>query len=114
MIPGTVYSLEREGLVLGTLTVTGHDQFTFQGEFQPTADFVPYRPLFDKDAALAARLADDDSLTLLERAEDVLEQILALGLVLRSPAGTGYRNVLISIEGSQASFRPLSAEEEPL
>ncbi|MFC4425077.1 hypothetical protein [Deinococcus navajonensis] len=114
MIPGTVYTLERGGVVLGHLTVTGQDQFTFHGDFQPTDEFSAYRPIFDQDAALALRLTDDDSLMLLEKAEAVLEQIISLGLVLRSPAGTGYRNVLIGIEGDQARFRPLSPEEERL
>lgn len=114
MIPGTVYTLERGGVVLGTLTVTDTDMFAVQGTFEAAPDFAPYRALFDKEARLASRLADDDSLALLEKAEALLEEILALGLVLRSPAGTGYRNVLISIEGAQAGFRPLSPQEEPL
>ncbi|MFC4638239.1 hypothetical protein [Deinococcus hohokamensis] len=114
MIPGTVYTLEREGQVLGTLTVTDTDRFAVHGTFDATPAFAPYRALFEEEARLSSRLAEDESLSLLEKAEDVLEEILALGLVLRRSAGTGYRNVLISIEGTRAGFRPLSPEEEPL
>lgn len=114
MIPGTVYTLERGEVTLGTLTVTENEMFAVQARFEATSAFAAYRPLFDEDAALAAQVADDHDPVLLSRAEALLDRILALGLVLRSARGTGYRNFLLSIEDSQAGFRPLTPEEEPL
>ncbi|MBZ9751564.1 hypothetical protein K7W42_11880 [Deinococcus sp. HMF7604] len=114
MLRGTVYTLEKDGTVLGTLTVTDTEMFVVHGTFEATAAFAPYRALFDEDARLAVLVADDDSPEVLALAEASLEQLLALGLVLRSPRGTGYRDLLLSIEGDQAGFRPLHPEEEPL
>ncbi|MBZ9713619.1 hypothetical protein [Deinococcus multiflagellatus] len=114
MITGAAYTLEKAGVVLGTLTVTDTDMFAIRGTFKATPAFEPYRALFDEDARWAERVADDDSPAVLAQAEASLERILALGLVLRGPRGTGYRNMLLSIEGDQAGFRPLHPEEEPL
>lgn len=114
MIPGTVYTLERAGEVLGTLTVTGADALATHADFQPTPAFAPYRPLFNEEALLAGRLARDASDSLLAEAEAVLERLLALNLLLRREGDLGYRAALISIESDRASFRPLSPEEESL
>ncbi|CAM3433066.1 hypothetical protein DEDE109153_16850 [Deinococcus deserti] len=114
MNPGAVYTLECGEVMLGTLTVTEAGTFAVQAVFEATTAFAAYRPLFDEDAALAAQVADDPDPALLSRAEALLERILALGLMLRSARGTGYRDFLLSIEGNQAGFRPLTPEEEPL
>lgn len=112
MIPGTVYTLEREGEVLGTLMVSGSDALATHADFQATPAFAPYRDLFNREALLTGRLTRDPSPALL--AEAVLERILALGLSLRREGNLGYRAVLLSIESDRASFRPLTPEEEPL
>lgn len=114
MIPGTVYTLERGGEALGRLTVTGSEMFAVHCTFEPAPAFAPYRALFDEDSALAGRMNDDDSPALMEEAEEVLDRILALGLVLRREGGGVYQGALISIEGDRAGFRPLNPEEEPL
>ncbi|WP_020700646.1 hypothetical protein [Deinococcus apachensis] len=114
MRPGTVYTLERGGETLGRLTVTDSEMFAVHCDFEPTPAFEPYRALFEEDAALAGRVADDDDPALLEEAEAVLDRVLALGLVLRREGGGVYRDALISIEGDRAGFRPLNPEEEPL
>ncbi|GGK17614.1 hypothetical protein GCM10008955_08920 [Deinococcus malanensis] len=114
MIPGTVYTLEHGPTRLGTLIITGSDHLAVHGHFEPCPEFALYRPLFDEDAALAEQVAGDPDPALLIRAEALLDRILALGLVLRSARGTGYRDFLISIEGNHAGFRPLTPEEEPL
>lgn len=114
MIPGTVYTLERAGEVLGTLTVTGADAIATLADFQATPAFAPYRDLFNREALLTGRLARDPSDALMSEAEAALEQILGLNLTLRREGDLGYRAVLISIESDRASFRPLTPEEEPL
>ncbi|UBV45132.1 hypothetical protein LAJ19_18625 (plasmid) [Deinococcus taeanensis] len=116
MNPGTQFTLERPttGEVLGTLTVTGTDLFTVRGTFDATPAFGPYRALFEEDARLAHQLAQDPDPALMERAEAVLDGLLALGLVLRGAGGRGHRQFLLGIEGREAGFRLLSPEEEPL
>ncbi|PNY79630.1 hypothetical protein [Deinococcus koreensis] len=114
MIPGTVYTLEREGEVLGTLTVSGSDALAIHADFQATPAFAPYRELFNQEALLTGRLARNPSPALLEEAEAVLERLLSLKLILRREGNLGYRTVLVSIESDRASFRPLTPEEEPL
>ncbi|MEF2277199.1 hypothetical protein V3W47_02745 [Deinococcus sp. YIM 134068] len=114
MRPGTVYGLERDGELLGRLTVTDTEMFAVHCDFVPTPAFAPYRALFEEDNALAERVADDPDPALLEQSEAVLDRILALNLVLRREGGGVYREALISIEGDRAGFRPLNPEEEPL
>ena len=114
MRPGRRYTLERRGEVLGTLTVTETEMFHVYGTFAPTPAFGPYRPLFDEDARLSALLEDDDDPALLEAGDAVQAGIQALGLVLRSPQGTGHREMLLHIGGEHAGFRPLNPEEESL
>ena len=114
VIPGTVYTLERDGEALGTLTVTGADPIATLADFQPTPAFTPYRDLFNEEALLSGKLARDASTALMVEAEAALERILALKLALRRAGDVGYRAVLISIESDRASFRPLNPEEEPL
>ncbi|SMB79694.1 hypothetical protein [Deinococcus hopiensis] len=114
MRPGTVYTLERGEALLGRLTVVESGMFAIRCTFGAAPAFAPYRPLFEEDAFLAERMAGDDDSALLEEAEAVLERLLALGLVLRREGGGVYRGALISIEGNQASFRPLDPEEQPL
>ena len=114
MRPGTVYTLERGGEILGRLTVVDSELFAVHCTFESTPAFTPYRPLFEEDAALAGQMAGDDDPALLEEAEAVLERLLALNLVLRREGGGVYRGAAISIEGNQADFRPLDPEEEPL
>lgn len=114
MRPGTVYTLERAGETLGRLTVTDSEMFAVQCTFEPAPAFAPFRALFEEDAALAQRIADDDDPALLEEAEAMLDRLLALGLLLRREGGGVYRDALIGIEGDRAGFRPLNSEEEPL
>lgn len=114
MKAGTAYTLERGAQVLGTLTVTDTQGFAVQGVFEATAAFAPYRALFDEDARFAHRLAADPDPALLEQAEAVMERLLALDLILRRDGDLGHRTFLLSIEGREASFRPLTPEEEPL
>lgn len=71
-------------------------------------------PLFDEDAALASQIARDPAPEGLTRAEARLDQLLALGFVIRREGGGIDREVLLGIEGDTASFRPLNIEEEPL
>jgi hypothetical protein len=111
---GTTYTLERGAEVLGILTVASTGGFAVQATFDPTPAFDSYRPLFDEDAGFAHRLAADPAPDLLEQAEAVMERILALGLRLRREGEMGHRTFLLSIEGQEASFRPLTPEEEPL
>ncbi|GGL00002.1 hypothetical protein [Deinococcus radiotolerans] len=114
--PGVRYTLERPttGEVLGTLTVTSVELFAVTATFDATPAFGPYRPLFDEDARLAQHLAEDPDPDLLERAEAVLDGLMSLSLILRGDSGRGYRDFLLGIEGDEASFRPLTPEEEPL
>ncbi|PTA67179.1 hypothetical protein [Deinococcus arcticus] len=70
-----------------------------RGTFEATLAFAPDRPLFDEDARCAEQVADDD---------------LPEALALRGPRGVGQRDMLLSIEGDWAGFRPLHPEEEPL
>lgn len=109
-----MYTLERGGEVLGTLTVTAAEFLGVHGTFEATPAFAPYRPLFDAEAALSARVAKDPDPALLAQAEAALERILALGLVLRRSGDLGHRDVLLGIEGDQAAFRPLTPEEQVL
>ncbi|GAA5512902.1 hypothetical protein Dcar01_01626 [Deinococcus carri] len=110
----TVYLLERDGVLLARMPLRSVEPFAIHCYFQPTPAFEPYRPLFDEEAALTEQMTRDDAAALLERAEDLLERILALGFTLRREGGGLYREVLLGIEGDTASFRPLSPEEEPL
>ncbi|GGO25613.1 hypothetical protein [Deinococcus humi] len=109
----TVYLLERDGVLLGRMPLREVEMFAVHCDFEPTPAFEPYRALFDEDAALATRLADDDSPELLEQAEATLDRILALNLLIRREGGGVHREAMISVEGDRASFRPLHIEEEP-
>lgn len=112
--PGTtVYLLEQGGVLLGRMPLREVEMFALHCDFEPTPAFEPYRTLFDKDAALATRLAADDSPELLEQAEAMLDRILALHLLIRREGGGVHREAMISVEGDRASFRPLHIEEEP-
>lgn len=110
----TVYLLERDGVLLARMPLRSAEPFAIHCYFQPTPAFEPYRPLFDEEAALTEQMTRDDAAALLERAEALLERILALGFTLRREGGGLYREVLLGIEGDTASFRPLSPEEESL
>ncbi|WP_240741704.1 hypothetical protein [Deinococcus sp. KSM4-11] len=109
---GTVYLLEQGGVALGRMPLRRVESFAMYCDFHPTPAFDAYWALFDEDAAIAERLAHDDSSELLSTAEATLERILALGLVIRREGGGVHRDVLIGIEGHTAHFRALSPEEE--
>lgn len=114
LTPGTtVYRLERDGELLGRMPLQSVEMFALHCGFEPTPAFESYRTLFEQDASLATRLAEDDSPEQMAQAEAVLDRILALNLLVRRVGGV-HRGAMISVEGDHASFRPLDLQEEPL
>lgn len=115
LTPGnTVYLLERDGQLLGRMPLQSVEMFALHCGFEPTPAFESYRALFEQDASLATRLAEDDSPEQMAQAEAVLDRILALNLLVRRVGGGVHRGAMISVEGDHASFRPLALQEESL
>lgn len=108
----TTYLLERGGVLLARMPLRSTDPFALHCDFQPTPAFAPYRPLFDEEARLTDELTQGADPALLTRAEALLDEILALGLTVRREGGGPARAVLLGVEGSAATFRPLHPQEE--
>ncbi|MDL2343986.1 hypothetical protein QOL99_07455 [Deinococcus sp. MIMF12] len=110
----TTHLLERDGVLLARMPLLHADSFAVHCDFQPAEAFAPYRALFDEEAALTDQLAHDPDPALMTRAEALLGEILALGFTVRREDGGPAQAVLLGIEGSAATFRPLHPEEELL
>lgn len=114
MKPGTVYHLEKEGVLLGKLVVTDSEMFAVHCTFEATQDFEPYRVLFDEDAEVSDLMDQEETPELLDRLIDVTDRIQILGLIIRREGGGVYRQAILHIAGNKADFRPIDPHEEPL
>lgn len=93
------WTLIRDGLAIGRLSLSSVDQPFFYCSFVPTEQFEPLADLFAADAAAMER---GDEIAM----QAMGERIEALGLVLvAEPDATEIRDPLIHIAGPEAWFR---------
>jgi hypothetical protein len=95
-----IWELRRGDVLVGRLVIYDQDMFWYTARFEPTAEFAPYRPLFQEGAAL--REGDDP-----DRWAAWQEQVRGLGLMLvRLRDNVAASDFILYIDGAAADFRP--------
>ena len=94
------FQLKRGGTLLGRLVNVKWDMFWSDAEFEPTDDFLPYKPLFDEEYQ-ALEAGDMDTVNRLQ------EQIDGLGLRLIDEAEKSgeITEFMLHVYGNEARFR---------
>jgi hypothetical protein len=94
-------------MLVGRLVIYDQDMFWYTARFEPTAEFTPYRALFQEGAAL--REGDDP-----DRWTAWQEQVRGLGLTLvRLYDNAVASESILYIDGSRADFRPRFDQHRP-
>ncbi len=102
-----MYLLEKDGQLLARMPLIEMEMFALRCGFEPTPAFEPYRALFEVDTRVFNQLEERETPELLDRNMELVEEILELGLVIRSEDGLkSYQGCLLSIDGDRAGFRP--------
>lgn len=111
------YLLEQDDVLLARMPMleiedTAADEpVLIRCAFEPTPEFGPYRAMFEEDALLAAQVNERATPELLERARQLSDDIVDLGLSIRSEDGAElYRRFLLGIDADRANFQPLDGE----
>ena len=102
-----VYLLERDGELLARMPLMEVEE-GYLCLFEATPAFDSYRTLFEEEAFVSSELSDDAPPELIQRGEELVDQILRLGLVIRAEDGAKtYHRALLTVMGDQAYFLPL-------
>jgi hypothetical protein len=111
------YLLERDDVLLAHMPMLDFEDAAddepvlIHCAFEPTPEFGPYQAMFEEDALLASQMNEHATPELLDRAQQLTDDILNLGLQIRTADESQlYRRFLLGIDGDQANFQPLDGE----